>query len=347
MEAAKRVSWHLVGWDDASFLEALPSFASQSWQDAQLVIVEEGGQRVVCHEQSQTTQPVVLRHATRLGFARAHNQAIAFSLARWPSESWHERFVIMLEPSVRVQPQTLESLIRAFADDPELMIAGPKMVRAIRRWSESDEAWLIEPTETIEHAGWMLTRGRRWVARASGAVDTGAWNGTQDVFAVEGCVILRASCLARLAFAPNQWLDPLVSSQQAWRDLCWRAHWLGMRVRCVGSSSAWFCLPPMAFVRSRAKRLLDWYGASATSRRLRDEETAILVWKNDPMFVRLPHLPWTLITSVRWIALAMIDPRLLLARARTILVWARAHARRRAIMRLRTLSFASVRSFFL
>ena len=140
MNAAQRLAIHFVGWDEAGFRDTWPSLIHQSWDDWQAVVVEEAGHGVVGERPEKAkAEPVVLRNASYLGPAKAQNQAIAFTLSRWEPETYHERFVLILDMGVCLEDRTVEMLLRAFSHDPLLMAACPKTMIAIRAWSTQDE----------------------------------------------------------------------------------------------------------------------------------------------------------------------------------------------------------------
>lgn len=348
MNAAKRLSVHLIGWDEADFREMWPSLARQTWKDWHGVVVEEGGQMVVEHCADAQDAPVVLRNASHLGPAKAQNQAIAFALSRWEPETFHERFILVLHAGVWLEDQTLEMLLRAFSTDPSLMIACPKTMRAVRVWSEQDEEWKREPTNIVEQAGWILTRGRRWAACGNGGPDTGEWDANRDIFSVgDGCVMIRASVFSLLDIGTGEWLDPDVRDGQVWRDFCWQSQRMGCRIQCIGSARIWRLATYPEKDRSLVRRVRNWYGSGAFRIRLRDEEQSVMRWKNDAFFVRLPHLSWIWLERLRRIGISLLDPRLFVA---FLCAWKkrlRAWGKHRAISKRQKRSPTEMRSTFL
>ncbi len=313
------------------------------------MVVEEAGHAVVGERPEKAkAEPVVLRNASYLGPAKAHNQAIAFTLSRWEPETYHERFVLILDMGVCLEDRTVEMLLRAFSHDPLLMAACPKTMIAIRAWSTQDEEWKREPTNTVDQAGWMFTRGRHWAARGQGLPDTGAWDGNQDVFSVGGgCIMIRASAFSSLSGGTDEWLDADLRDGQIWRDFCWRAQWMGYRIQCIGSARTWRLTVRQEKNRSLVSRIRNWYGTDRRRIRLRDEEQNAMVWKNDAYFIRLPHLPWIWSHGLKRMVMALCDPHLFLS---LLCAWKkriRAWKKRRAFFPQRKRSAAEVRSLFL
>ena len=131
MNPASLWSIHIASRDHAALLfDALRSVDQQTVKDVQMIFVDqsmasESGLRL----QSERPDVIVLRNFRDRGYTRAHNQAIAFALSRWPAGVLDNRFVLFLHPDAVLESRCLEQMQRAFESDPSLMLAGPKIIK--------------------------------------------------------------------------------------------------------------------------------------------------------------------------------------------------------------------------
>lgn len=236
MEEAKRLSVHVAVCHDEVFLkEFLETLRSQTFTDYQLTVV--GGQDM--GELAQDPNIVWLRNFNWQGYARAHNQAIALALSRYPQDVWHQRFLAIIHPDVLLSTQTFARMAEAFARDPELMVATPNVRCARITMADDLETRQVETTDQIEEIGVNLSRWRRRVRRGAGETDQGQWDAPADVFAAsECCAFFRVSALAKLE-RDRKCLNETLPEGQAMLDLSRRCHALGMKIQTVPSAVIW------------------------------------------------------------------------------------------------------------
>ena len=242
MEEAKQLSAHVVAWNHLSHLgPLLESLDRQTWRDFQLVVVDNAATDNVDKKIEERPNVVRLRNFRNLGFARAHNQAMAFALTRWSPESLDRRFVALLAPDVVLAPDCLERLVAVLQKDSTLMVAGPKLFLAERHFSSEagDEEASVAATDILVSTGMQLTKSRRIKERGRGERDQHAYDDQHDIFGFDlGCVVIRASALKEAEFE-GEWLDQGLHEGQEIADLMWRLRLLGATATFVPEAVAW------------------------------------------------------------------------------------------------------------
>jgi len=240
MNPASRWSIHIASRDHAAMLfEALRSIDGQTVTDKQVICIDqavasESGRRLL----EERPDVIVLRNFRDKGYVRAHNQAVAFALSRWPKEALDDRFVLFLHPDVVLEPSAVEKMQQAFETDESLMIAGPKILKANLTLDERENRE-VELTDTIETVGWRLDRQGRIKERGAGEQDRGQYDqGEEDLAPAFACFAMRASALLR-AETKGSWLDEDLPERLAIVDLIWRCRWLGMRCKSIPQAVAW------------------------------------------------------------------------------------------------------------
>ena len=136
MNEAQIFSLHLVTSTPLVYRpDFLASLAEQREKGFQILMVDRSDQERHLDPMFQV-EVIHLRNFREASYAKGHNQAIAFALQRWPREQWQERFIILTRPETVFHPACLEVFAQAFARDPALVIAGPKMLsrRRKHRW---------------------------------------------------------------------------------------------------------------------------------------------------------------------------------------------------------------------
>jgi GT2 family glycosyltransferase len=175
-----------------------------------------------------------------LGFCGAHNQGVRRVL----DGSFDA--LLVLNPDVRLSPDTLKRMADALASGERIGMITPKLLRA-----HPDLSPVTPPR--IDAAGMILTSSLRHFDRGSGAIDTGEFERAEDVFGGTGaCLLISRRCIENLLISPTVSEEPVAriypqlavgSSERpklfdeaffAYRedaDLSWRAQLLGWRCR--------------------------------------------------------------------------------------------------------------------
>lgn len=307
----------------------LASLAEQRERRFQVIVVDGGDEK--------GTEPMVLvdvihvRNFREASYAKGHNQAIAFALQRWPREQWHERFVVLTRPETIFHPGCLESFVEAFAADPTLMIAGPKVLLAEAEIAMDQELGEMQMTHTIYEMGYECRKNRHLRFLAAGEEDKGDQVSREVFGCSEPCLVIRASAFETLAEGQDYWLDESLPHGQELIDLCWRAHQWGLKVMVIPSACVWF-IPSEAREQMKARKHLYLAGP------VRE--------KNDWASLELLHFPWVFASMVRSALYLFFHPAQLATRIRSWYAWYR-HRRPVSVQKdHKKVSIAEMRRWF-
>lgn len=159
-------------------------------------------------------------HGPNAGFAAASNRLLAAE----GSEPSAAALQLIANADIEFDADHLERLAAAFDSEPDVAIAGGKLLRPGR--------------ELVDSAGVRLPAHARPRDRGSEEPDAPRWSRAEDVFAVSGAAMaLRTTALAVLAL-DGEIFDEDFFMYHEDTDLCWRAGRLGMRVRYVPDAVA-------------------------------------------------------------------------------------------------------------
>lgn len=290
MLEAQALSIHVASaqslFDRPDFLASLGAQTDPAYQ---VICVDLGSGDTRHGSELEIARPDVVRLRTfrNVGTVRGQNQAIALALSRWPRTDWNDRLIILARPEVAFDQVFCETVRRAFALDPTLMVTGPKVFRA-EHAAHANGDWIeLTYTDQLHAAGIGITRGRSLVFFGEGSQDAGQFDEGASVVAFSDvCLVLRASCVESLALATNTWFDPHLPSFFAVLDLCWRAVRLGMRPRLLPEARVWFAPEERERAVSAAWRARYVPGAMRPS--------------FDDMLLRLVHAPWVFVAYLRY-----------------------------------------------
>lgn len=331
MNEAQIFSLHLVTTTPLGYRpDFFASLAEQRERQFQLVVVDHSPQGGELKDVHATALDIVhLRTFRQTGYARGHNQAIAFALQRWPRECWADRLVMITRAEVAFDPRCLEVIAQAFQEDPSLMIAGPKILLA-EATAPPDGDWVeMRMTRKIYDIGYDCGKNRVLRFRQANEEDQDVSRPTSEVFGVsEPCVVIRASALELLRDEAEQWLDEALPRGSEIVDLCWRAHKLGLKVAVLPEACLWFS-PAEVREQPPARRRVYLSGP------VRE--------KNDQSMLEVIHFPWVFWSMVRSAAFLLTHPSRLAERVRIWYAWQRSPSRASRS----TVAFGDMRRWFL
>src|SRR5512141_457663 len=120
----------IVTWNSMKYLpEALASIAGQTFKDRTLLIIDNAStDGVVEFVRERYPDAVILRNSKNLGFARAHNQGIAYAKAHLQPEDG-ELFVMVTNPDVVLEPDYIEQLMDQMVRRSEAGSAAGKLLK--------------------------------------------------------------------------------------------------------------------------------------------------------------------------------------------------------------------------
>jgi GT2 family glycosyltransferase len=168
-----------------------------------------------------------------LGFAAGHNDAIR----RTASD-----LVLILNADAHVDPMFLVEAANAFDDSAVAAVQG-KVLRWMPGTDDRDSPPVIDTT------GLQPTRDRRFVNRGQGEPDTGPYDEPDDVWGVDGAVmLLRRAALEDVGLpcgrdgvwgAEREYFDEDFFAHKEDVDLAWRLQLGGWRSAYVPAATAW------------------------------------------------------------------------------------------------------------
>lgn len=204
-----RVDISLVTWNSAAELRpALDSVFAQTLQPSHVFVVENGSTDGTRDILAQYPACTVIANLSNLGFAAAHNLALAQSEAE---------YVLVMNPDVTLDPGYLEGLCQ-FAD------AHPRGAAFVGS--------IIRPDGVVDTTGisippWRLVRDRRE-------------RGTEPekIFGVSGAVALYRRLALQDVAVDQRVFNPMLFAYKEDVELAWRLQWAGWEAYCVPNAVA-------------------------------------------------------------------------------------------------------------
>ncbi len=285
MDQAKRVVIDIVTWNALAYLPDLfASLDTFTERDHTITIIDNASNDgTVKWLNEQRPDVTVLRNFRNQGFGRAHDQAIAMALTRWPEADWAHRYVLVANPDLEFAADALSRLVAAMEADPELAACAPKILRAVVSSVGDDGRRETEQTDVLDAVGLAITKSRRVIRRGAGEKDAGQYDAQIDIFGATGdCALFRASALASAKLGGEVY-DAAFQDGFEDADLAWRMRRLGMRTSLVPDALVWRHRPVGTAKRPRI---------SARGSFLLTRNRIWMAWKNDEFGNRLLHAPW-------------------------------------------------------
>jgi len=297
MEEAKKLSINIVAWNSMAYLpQVVLSLDEQTSQDFTVTVVDNASNDgTTAWFQSERPNVTVLRNFRNQGFARGHNQAASLALTRWPEDLWPHRYVLLANPDIEFAPSAVEMLLSYMDAHPEVMAAGPKLLRA-RMIADEDGTRDTDRLTVLDSTGIQIWKSRRQADRGAGEDDAGQYDTETEVFGVSGaCLLLRASAIPKLLVG-GELLDEDMFAYKEDVDLCWRMQKMGMPVRYVPEAVVWHHRRAASGVQGFLwlKAFVRRFAKPAHVNRLSTRNHFWLLVKNDEIGNVLLHLPWIL-----------------------------------------------------
>ncbi len=219
----------IVTWNSMKYLpEVLASIARQTYKDRSLIIIDnastDGVEQFVRENYPET---VILRNSKNLGFARAHNQGIAYAKAHLQPVDG-ELFLLVTNPDIVMEPDYMEVLMEQVVRRTDVGSAAGKLYKLYP--GEADGMSESIRSNVIDSTGLRVYKSRRVVERGAGEQDDGAkYARTEEVFGVTGALALyRLRALEDVAETPGsmsgstQYFDEDFFVYKEDVDLAWR-----------------------------------------------------------------------------------------------------------------------------
>lgn len=185
----------------------------------------DGGAQIATNDMPEAR---LIRSPVNLGFAAAHNQAIA----RAPAD-----FHLVLNPDCRLAPGFVQAAVAALEVDAT---AGAATGRLLRFRGDDPEGGPLEelPDDVLDSTGMVGLRNRRVLDRDSEMPARGRHLEDAYVFGATGAAaIYRRAMLEDIAFE-GEFFDEAFFAYREDVDLAWRAQLLGWHCRYVPAAMA-------------------------------------------------------------------------------------------------------------
>jgi len=213
------ISVVLVTWGSADVLPvALAALAASVPPPAELVVVDNASADasvalVEAFAERGAIPTRIVRRETNTGFAAAANAGIAES---------RQPFVFLLNPDVRLLPETLAELHSTLSIAPDdVAAAGGKLLRA--------SGTELAPTEIVDSTGIVMTRRGRHFDRGADEPDHEQWDALGEVFGITGAAVLFRRAALEAAKVDGEVFDEDFFAYREDVDLAWRLRGFGWR----------------------------------------------------------------------------------------------------------------------
>lgn len=354
MEAVKRVFVQIVTWNHARYLPDLFASLDEQTSDEWSVTVIDNASTDGTLAWLQEMRPTcsLLRNFRNQGFARGHNQGIALALSRWRSDSGEARdldksYCFLVNPDIVLDPRCIEEAVVFMDSHPNVVIAGPKLLRAVQHRDEEGESVNIERTKIFDSAGIILRKNRTSCERGAGEEDRGQYDGA-EVFGISGAaMIIRASAISTLSMEQDAPFDEDMFAYKEDVDLCWRARLFGLEIAMIPSSIMWHHRYARAsHVKGPIGLLLGQSSRSSMVNAFSRRNQLWMEWKNDDASNRLLHLPWRLWRMILAFGAVLVLPSHMKGVMQAFVGRARMKEKRKEIQKRRKMSPEEMRNWF-
>jgi len=223
--SAGLVSVAIVTFNSARYIRHCLEFVlAQDYRPLEIVIVDNAsndGTADILREFEHRVRMVHNRE--NRGFAGGQNQAIALCRGKW---------VLVLNPDVRLQPGFISSLVSAGDGDDSVGTVCGKLL------SMSDD-FEIPETPVIDSTGMYFTPNLRHFDRGGKELDRGLYNSAEYVFGATGAAALYRRKMIDDVSIDGEFFDSDFFAYREDADLAWRAQLLGWQCLYVPEAVAY------------------------------------------------------------------------------------------------------------
>ncbi len=345
----------IVAWNSMKYLpEALGSLDTQTYRDFTLVVVDNASaDGVEEYVRGHHPRAAIIRNTKNLGFARAHNQAIAYARARIAPERG-DLLMLVMNPDAVLEPTFLEEAVRTMTLHPEAGSVSGKLLRM--RHSTDEMATGGEKTSVIDSAGLRIRKTRRMDDRGAGEQDGSDYGKAREIFGPSGALgLYRLSALESVAFPVGknggnreEYFDEDFFAYKEDLDLAWR-------LRLAGWSSLF---EPRALAyhyrTARGKDKASYFslgknrrGRSPFVKFLSYRNHWLVLTKNDHFVNRLidlPRIAWY--ETGKFLYALLLEPSTLKSIPSALALWPKMRRKRAFIMKSARVSAKDIRKWF-
>ncbi|HLC64129.1 MAG TPA: glycosyltransferase family 2 protein [Patescibacteria group bacterium] len=168
-----RLAINLVTYNAEKYLPfCLPSVLNQTLKDFSFLVIDNGSSdNTLSHLAENYPQVRVVSYPKNLGFAKTHNQAIAWSKTD---------YLALLNQDVILEPDYFEKVVSYLDGHLEAAAVGGKILR----WDFGTNS----RTKYIDSLGLLVFKNHRVVEIGQGEIDKGQYNEVKEVFGLSGAL---------------------------------------------------------------------------------------------------------------------------------------------------------------
>jgi len=337
---------NIVTWNSRHYLpEALASIDAQTYRDFYLLVIDNAStDGTVEFIRAHYPNVAVLRNHQNCGFARAHNQGIAYAKAHLAAERG-EPLVLVTNPDVVLEPDCLEKLVAGIDARPDAGSAGGKLLKITKGRGELDEP---VKTDRLDSTGLLVRTTRQVVDRGAGEKDVGQHDRMEEVFGITGALTLfRLRALEDAAWR-GEYYDEDMFAYKEDVDLAWRLRLRGWTALYVPAARAYHYRAAAGGEKARWRELAAGRRRRPSYvNRLSARNQLLLLVKNEQAANWWRHFPRICGWELAKAAYALFaQPRVCRAYFSFLRLLPRALAKRRHIMKNARVSAREIRKWF-
>jgi GT2 family glycosyltransferase len=257
-----KVSIIIVTWNSAQFMQGcLTSIKKQSYKNWELIVVDNGSKDKTLDIVKEIYPGArIIKNNDNLGFCRANNQGIAIAQGD---------YILTLNSDVNLHTDYIKELILAAENQPEeIGMLGGKMIRMDK--------------QTIDSAGLILSKSRRFYDRGGGEIDEGQYDDQSEVFGIcAGAALYKSKMLEEIKVEGHFFDEDFFSFAEDF-DVAWRAQLYGWRAAYIPQAQC-LHLRGGSEPQSKYKQYLSF------------KNRYLLMLKNDSLINVFLAFPWLLI----------------------------------------------------
>ena len=226
-----KVSIHIVSWNSGDHLpDLLNSIFAQTVQDFSVRIVDNGSSdNLIKFVRANFPQVTVIKNVRNLGFAAAHNQGIRYAVDKWLGEDLTQKYILVTNPDIILQPNFLEEMISQAEEIPSAGSFGGKLLRAFGENMSDEVLREIHFSDEIDSTGLRADR-KCWVSeRGAGEKDEGTYETPQEVFGISGALALYRVAALQDVRIGDEFFDQDFFAYKEDVDLAWRLQRAGWK----------------------------------------------------------------------------------------------------------------------
>lgn len=211
---------HIVTHNSAeTILYCLQSLAAQTFTDYQLIVIDNASTDTT-HQQLTSANVTPICNRANVGYAAAHNQALALS---------DSRYVLTLNPDVWLHPDFLQQAYDALETHPQVGAVAGCLLRT--------DDLTTAPTR-IDGKGLFMTTHRQQRLRDENQPMTPSDTIPQQIWGPDGAAaVYRREMLNDIAYEGEVFdSDFFIHKEDV--DVCWRAQWRGWQALYVPNAIA-------------------------------------------------------------------------------------------------------------